>query len=301
MNKKFILAILLIFFLNSCSQTMKTNFLLQNIKNDYNTFKILDKKNEAIDIFFNNAMSENKRKVEAWKQYLDKNNLLAKKIIADLEFKKISKLENYTLTIFDIKDIDLLKKMNNNELKINEIDTLNSKINQYQKYLISCIPKDTSEYFNKKYNSFYNNNLTNCTSLISDKLTSLELFCLLTKIQLNIQISQYFLNNYLSEQIDCACFKFYKLSAFEVPISKTIRLGKTYNSEIFFASYDTTKQSTIVLNSDTFDIKDGIFKYKTKASKDTGIVKQKLQYLFDSPADGSFVNYPFEIEYKVEK
>jgi len=299
MKAKLISFFLVIIIFTSCKK-YDNDFLIQNIRNDYNSIyyidnKILDIKNE-----FEEALLENKLKVEPWKSKFDENNKYANEIILILEKYKISKLENYNDTIFNTNDLDLLNKSNKIILENSEIDLLKNKIVEYQKYLIESFPENNGYYYSYKEN-FCAENLTNYENIISNNFSNLELFSVLSKIQLNIKISQYYLANYLFSQIDAGCFRFIKIEAYCIPKSKIITLGQNYESEIFIGHLDTTKKSVIVLKSDTFIATQGTYKFKTKVGKDTGIVKINSAFLFESPANGEIINYPFDIEFEVIK
>ncbi len=252
-------------------------FLLQNMQNDTLNLIIFENQIKNINSLFEADTSDLKK--EAWRKKLTRNNNFA-----DLLITKI----------------DILSDKNMSEMPQKEWEIFKNDVIEYQQFILEHYPSEEDFHKQTSINYFFiKSNLTEFVNVEIEKMTEIESQALLSRIKLNIKMSQYLLNYYLASQIDDSSFKFSKITAYSSPVSLTIKLGESYESEIFLVASDSTKEYLLVISSDTLTQKNQIFEYQTTATKDTGLFRTKAAFLTKSTYSGGIIKSDFIFTYKI--
>jgi len=295
MNKRIkYISIFIILISVSCNRFSNKKLYFESIKNDKYFIEILNSQNEEIKIYIKDANNENPGKVGFWKNNFDYNNSKADSLYQIIEKIKISKFTDINFSELNINE---LKKIRNIKISETEKRLIYNEIIEYRNIIIKIIP-DTSSLFNNDF-IFNDKKIENSLNLISENTNGLKFIAVLSKIEVFIKISQIKLNQYLIGNVDCCGHGYYLLSAFCIPVSKTIFQGNDYNSKIIFGSGDSTSRYWIVIDNDTVKNNLDFYNFKEKARKDSGKVNIDAKFLLESPSTGKIIEYPFTIKYEV--
>lgn len=200
-------------------------------------------------------------------------------------------------------DLNDLKK-SKNKLTRSEKDKLISSINSYEDSLINII-KDVDrnrkmkvkiqEHFDIEKNIYQ-------ASINIKRKNSLELYALLTLIELKIKEIESDVSTYLAMQVDAHNYKFYSIDPIIIPERTNVFLGDEFKANIFFGHIDTFIIPRIVVEDQELEVKSGKAFYKKRiTSKDTGIVIEHGKIYTTRGYGGDTTNIPFTIEYRVVK
>jgi hypothetical protein len=139
------------------------------------------------------------------------------------------------------------------------------------------------------------------TALNNKRSSSLQLYSLLTLIQLKIRETESDLLHYFTYQLDTGRPSHHLVEAIVIPKEKIIKLGEEYQADIFIGSIDTFINSKILVEGQELKVDKGKVFYRKKISEnDTGKFSEKGVILYVSNS-GELDSIPFTIEYTVIK
>ncbi|MEA3445656.1 MAG: gliding motility protein GldM [Bacteroidota bacterium] len=300
-----------------------------------------NEKNKSIYDSFSQAEMENADKVGPWRVKADAVKAQAKSLsdyIQDLKILIIQKADGMDALAVKDREVfsELIVKDDNldigGEVMIGsdlngEAYTLSEKIEDYKNFLIKEIDAPRLEKSFKKVLNTDNppkkkgsTEKKTWETVRFDNLPLIAVITMLSKIQIDISITESDAINHLYKQIGALDVKVNKIDAVVRSKSSYIFKDGTYEAEVFLAAFDTTQQPTIYVGRvdstvdddgnvaffmagdigvdyDTLHVENGVGKYSTIGRNLSPSVKWGGLIEINTPA--GLMRYPFEADYQV--
>lgn len=248
----FMVLLIIVFF--SCNSNEKESIFKEYINSANTTIRLINQQNKTIlnelelemrDLFYGNPP-----RIEPW--YKKMENI---KKEADFIIQRIDSFEN----ILDKKNI----------LTKHDILSLKSDFERFRKFSYIIIGNDSILYkpLIESINANLNTGNWNKVPCLSGNKTSLiETLAVLSKLKMDVRITETDLMIYIYSHISVCSFRFFRVAPIIEPSTQTIFKGKPYLANIFLGIMDTVINQTIEIEGTKYPIRYGKVFYKEKVS-----------------------------------